>query len=468
MNKILLIFTILLFFNNCSFNEKSKFWTNEVKIEKEKKQVLKKKELFADETSQQKEMNIKLKIKLQSKSINHNYNNNKNNNGRVNYLGNLKNISKYKFKKIKYFNQFEPEIIFHDNDLIFFNNTGSIIKFNKDSDYIWQKNYYLKQEKKLNPILFFSKNKDTLVVADNISKYYAMDVNTGELLWSRYNNAPFISDVKILDNKFFAVDSNNTIKCFSLIDGTKLWEYKSESRIIKSSKKLSIAIKDNIVIFNNSLGDITALDVNTGNLIWYTPTVKSQNLIQSFLLKSSDLVIDNNSVLFSNNSNDFFSIDLNTGVINWIQKINSDLRPKVINDLIFTISLEGFLVILDSKTGSILRITDIFGNSKKNIKNLDKLNPINFIDGLFEKIPEDSRFYIPDEKKTKNKVRPIGFIVALDNIYLTTNNGKLYVIDILTGQMQSILKIDKEKISRPYISNKSMFLVKEDSIIKLN
>ena len=357
MNKLFLIFLIFLFTHNCSFNSKSKFWSKEEKIQeeiriKEEIEYNKKRNWFSEDEVLQKEINSQLKINLQSKSVNHNYSNNRNNNGRINYSGNLKNISKYKFKKIKYFNQVEPEIIFHNNNLIFFNNIGSIINFDKSSDLIWQKNYYTKQERKLNPILFFSKDKNILVVTDNISKYYALNIDTGELLWSKYNNAPFISDVKILNDKFFAIDSNNIIKCFSIKDGSLLWKYKTESRIIKSSKKLSIAIKDNILIFNNSIGDINALDANTGNLIWLTPTVNSQDLIQSFLLKSSDLVINNDSVLFSNNSNQFFSIELKTGVINWKQKINSDLRPTIINDLIFTISLEGFLIVIPSNTSS--------------------------------------------------------------------------------------------------------------------
>ena len=146
MNKIFLIFTIFIFFTNCSFNSKSKFWTKEKKIQnitkiKEISKTYIKKDLFVSEEALQKELNSKLKIKLESKLVNHNYINNKNNNGRINYLGSLKNISKYKFKKIKYFNQFEPEIIFHNNSLIFFNNIGSIVKFDEDSDLIWQKNW---------------------------------------------------------------------------------------------------------------------------------------------------------------------------------------------------------------------------------------------------------------------------------------------------------------------------------------
>ena len=65
-------------------------------------------------------------------------------------------------------------------------------------------------------------------------------------------------------------------------------------------------------------------------------------------------------------------------------------------------------------------------------------------------------------------IKPTGFIIGLKNIYLTTDNGRLLVIDVKTGMTNSVLKIDNDKISRPFISNKSLFVVKDDAIIKLD
>ena len=453
MNKLFLISLILLFFNSCSFHSKSKFWTKEKKITKGKKIIenSKPKNLFNKEKALNKEINSQLKIKLESKTINHNYANNSNNNGRVNYSGKLENISKYKFKKIKYFDQFDPEIIFHKSNLIFFDETGSIIKFNNKSDLMWKKNYYTKQEKKLSPILFFAKNENLLVVSDSISKYFVMNISTGNLLWSKYNNAPFISDIKIKDDNFFVIDSNNTLKCFSLIDGSLVWEHKSENRIIKSGKKLSIALDDDKIIFNNSIGDITAVDISNGNLLWITPTTKNQSLTQSYFLKMSDVVVNDNSVLLSNNDNQFFSIDINSGLINWVQKINTYLKPTIVNNIIFTVTLEGYLVLINNITGNIIRVTNVF--DKFDIKS-----------GPFK-----CNFWCGENKdEDENKVKPVGFVVGTHNIFLSTDNGKLLIIDISTGKTKSVFKVDNQKISRPFISNKNLFLIKDNSIIKLN
>ena len=54
------------------------------------------------------------------------------------------------------------------------------------------------------------------------------------------------------------------------------------------------------------------------------------------------------------------------------------------------------------------------------------------------------------------------------SIYLSTSHGRLLEIDTISGKNQSILKIDKNKISRPSILNQDMFIITDNSIIRLN
>ncbi len=434
MNKILGIFLILFLVNHCSLDKKSGIWTKPQKIKEVKKieveNLIKKDEIL------KKEFNQNLKIKISEKLINNSFVNNfDNNNGRVNYNGNLKNISKFKFSKIDNFGYYEPEIVFDNDNVIFFDNKGSILKFNNSSKLIWKKNYYSKNEKKLKPILFFAKKKNTLIVTDNITRYYALDTNSGNLLWSKNNIAPFNSQVKIYKDRFFVVDFENILRCYSIKDGKEIWKLNTEKSFLKSQKKLSLIIVNKIVYFNNSLGDISAVDAESGNLLWQTPTQSTAIYENAFLLKTSDLVADEKSILLSNNKNEFFSLDLKTGNLNWKQKVNSNLRSTIIDNMIFSITIEGFLTIMEKNSGNILRNTDLF----KEFNN----------------------------KKRKN-IKPIGFIVGTDKIYLTTNNGRLIIVDIMSGRKVSTLKIDNENISRPFILNQNLFIIKENSIIKLN
>jgi len=432
--KILKLILLLFFIVSCSLNPNSKLWTKKNEIKKDK--ILKIRKINTKEKILKNELNTSLKINIKNAKDENSYLQNfNNNNGKSNYDGKLRSISKYKFSKIENFYQYEPEIAVDKNNIIFFDNKGSILKFNNNSKLIWKKNHYSKTEKKLNPILFFSNNAKYLVVADTIAKYYVMDIESGNLIWSKNNTSPFNSQIKIFRDRFYVVDSENILRCFSLKNGKQIWKFKTDKPFIKSQKKHSLVIKDNKIIFNNTLGDISAVDINNGNLMWQTPTQNKDILSESMFLKISDLIVGDNAILFSNNDNGFFSIDTDSGIMNWKQKINSNLRPTLVDNLIFTVTNEGYFVVIENETGNLIRSTNIF----KNIK-----------------------------KKKKKKIKPVGFIVGKKNIYLTTSNGRLFVVDILTGTTKSILKIDNEKILRPIVLGQNLFIVKDNSVIKLN
>ena len=433
MSKILNLLLLLVFITSCSFHKNSKFWNKE-KITIEQNTIDKK--LPENEKVINLELNANLKINLTENSINNSFINNlDNNNGRINYEGILKNKQKYKFSKIKNFDQYEPKIIFNQSNIIFFDNKGSILNFDNKSNLLWKKNYYLKSEKKINPILFFANNKDFLIVADNISKLYALDINTGELLWSKRNNAPFNSQIKIHKDKFYVVDFENILRSYSIENGEETWSVATKKSLVRSQKKLSIVIKNDKIFFNNSLGLITSVDINTGQLLWQIPTEKSIVYDESFFLKTSELIGNENTLFFSNNKNKFFSLDMESGYVNWQQKINSSLKPTIVGNYLFTVSENGYLFVIEKKTGNIIKINDVFGKFK------DKL---------------------------RKKIYPTGFIVGMNSIYLTTSHGRLLVIDAKSGKNRSILKIDKNKISRPSILNQDMFIVTDNSIIRLN
>ena len=434
MNKTITLVLIFLLTTNCSLDSKSKFWTTEKKIKVENNSKIN--EIFKKEVVFEKELNPDLKIKLSEKLIKNSFSNNfDNNNGRTNYNGSLKKSSRFNFSKIDNFDFAEPEIVFDKNNLIFFDNKGSILKFDNSSKLIWKKNFYKKYERKLKPLLSFASNKKILLIADNIAKVYAIDINSGELLWEKKNSSPFNSQVKIYKDKFFAIDFDNILRCYSIKDGNEIWQFKTEKSFIKSQKKLSLLIVNEKIFFNNSLGDISAVDIETGNMLWQKPTQANSVYEDTFSLKTSDLIASTDLILFSNNKNEFYSLDIKKGSLNWKQKINSNLRPTLIGDLIFTITMNGFLVVLDKENGNIVRSTDIFqkfGNKKR------------------------------------KKIKPIGFIVGVDQIYLTTSNGRLLVIHIFTGQTHSILKIGNKKISRPFVLNQNLFIIEKNSIIKLD
>ena len=433
MIKKLLITSILLILNNCSFDTKSGIWTEEkIKLGKEENKDIK--ELFKKEILNENEFNPNLKLEI--KNFSENKNKYKGNNfGALKVSSNFNNISKYSFNKIKYFEQFEPELVFIDKDLIFFDKKGSIIRFGEKSKIKWKVNHYTKKEKKLLPILKLAKTKKNLLVIDNLAKLYLLDSSNGKLLWTLDHEVSFMSQIKIDDDKFYLLDANNTFICFSVLDGKKIWQFKSKKKLINSQKETSVILNEESVIFNNSNGEIISLDKLNGNLNWITPTIEYGESFQSYLVKNSDLVLNENNIYFSNNDNSFFSLDVNLGFVNWRQNINSYLRPVIIDNIILTISPKGYLHIIEKNSGDIIRTTDIFYNLKK---------------------------------RKREKIKINGFVSTKEKIYLSTNNGKIIKINIKDGSLDLIYRISRNKVSKPYVNNSKLFIVKDNGIVKIN
>ena len=100
----------------------------------------------------------------------------------------------------------------------------------------------------------------------------------------------------------------------------------------------------------------------------------------------------------------------------------------------FSVSNEGYLFVIDNKNGKIIRINNLL----KNIKN------------------------------KKNQIKPAGFLIARNKIYLSLNNGRIIKTDVSTGIEENIYKLSNSKILRPYIFSDKMYLLKHNAIIKTN
>ena len=211
----------------------------------------------------------------------------------------------------------------------------------------------------------------------------------------------------------------------------ELWNFETENSFIKSQKTF-INIERRNVYFINNIGDLTDLNENDGSLIWQTPTQSNLIYQNAFKLENSDLVYANNSIYFSNNKNELFSIDAKSGIVNWKQSVNSKLRSTIVENIIFSVSQEGFLFVIDSKKGNIIRVSNLFENLKNK----------------------------------KNKIAPVGFILGKNKIYLSLSNGSLIKVDIFNGLEEKVFKLHGSKISRPYVLNGDIFIIRDNSIIK--
>jgi len=425
--KIIAIFFSLILISNCSFNSNSRIWNDQKNEIEQNENIV---EIFGTKEVATKEFNSNISIDFSDTAP---QNLKYNNFGSYDYKARLEKVEGYRFSKFNSLDGLNSKPLFLKDGLIYFDKKGALLRFDQNSKVIWENNFYSKSEKKLNPILSLALDENNLVIVDNISKVYSVNLNTGELNWSKNNPYPFNSEIKIHNESFFAIDFNNTLRCFKIIDGSECWNLATESSFTISNTDYSLAIIDNQVIFNNSIGDITAVDISSGLIIWQLPTQSSNIINQTYNFKLSNLVSDGKSIFFSNNRNEFYSVDIKTGSLNWKNDISSKLTPVILDEFILTISEDGHLFTIQKEQGNILRINDIYSLYKA---------------------------------KKRKDIKPEGFVIANNKIFLTNNNGHLIVINLKTGKIEQIKKIAREKISKPYIFNQHLYLVKNGTIVK--
>ncbi len=431
MNRLLIFIISLFFLNNCSLNENSRIWKDKKDNSINPKNI---KKIFSEKKIIT-QFNQELKLDLANVKINNKVVDNQNNYGFQDYSGSIDKVGNYKFSKLDDVNELNFKPVFLNDGLIFFDKKGSIIRYDNNQKVLWKKNHYSKLEKKLKPKLNFVLVDQNLLITDSISKYYSINVNSGELIWSKNNIYPFNSEIKRSKNKIFVVDYKNTLRCYNINDGSECWSLPTEDSFTISSSNFSLIIDGELIIFTNSIGDVTAVDIDSGLITWQLPTQSSSIINETYNFKVSKLVSDNESIYFSNNKNEFYSIDVKTGTTNWINEINSNLTPIISGNLIFTVSNEGYLHVIEKNNGNIIRISDLY---------------------LDYKI-----------KKRKN-VKPIGFAIGDKKLYLTNTDGKMIIIDLNLGKVIGVEKIAGNFTSRPFIFNQSLFVIRNGSIIQYN
>ena len=432
MNKLIIIVISLVFLNHCSLNENSRIWKDKDQKIDNPKNV---KKIFSEEKKITIELNQELKLDFSKSKTNNKIVDNKNDYGFQNYSGLINKVGNYKFSKFDDINQLNFKPIFLNDGLIFFDKKGSIYRYSNSQKVLWKKNYYSKAEKKLKPKLNFIIEGENLLVTDNIAKYYSININSGELNWSKNNTYSFNSEIKKHKNRIFVVDYKNTLRSYNINDGSELWNLQTEDSFTISNTKFSLIIINDMVVFSNSIGDITAVDIKTGLIIWQLPTQSSKIINETYNFKTSKLVSDGKSIFFSNNKNEFYSVDAKTGTINWINKINSNLTPIISGNFLFTVSNEGYLYLVEKNEGNILRITDLYKDYK--IKN-------------------------------RKDIKPIGFAIGDTRLYLTNTDGKMIIVELDFGKVISIEKVAGNFTSRPFIYNQNLFVIRNGSIVQYN
>ena len=436
--KFFFVILIIIFFQNCSFDNKSGIWKNENSIPIKSNDSLKDfKEVNFSTEDFKKVIPIKEGFEFKKFKSLDNYNwrdvnyDHTNNFKNFRYNENFKLI--FKSKKITKYN-INNDILFENNNLITTDENGNIVTFSINENKIISKyNFYKKKYKKTNKRLNIIIDNGLVYVSDNLGYLYAYSYTENKIIWAKKYEIAFRSNIKIYKNKIITSNQNNNLVIFNKKDGEILNVIPTEETIVKNKFENNLSLNNKFIFFINTFGSLYAIDCESLRIVWFINLNQSVDLNPSNIFIGNKIVSNKEKLVIS--SNEFtYIINQNTGSIINKKNFTSDLKPIILDDYLFAITKNKYLISMDVNNGELIYSYDL------NLQIAEFLN-------------------------TKKKDASFKYLMILNGkIVIFLENSYILVLNI-DGSVDKIEKLPTKITSSPIIIDKSiLYLDKKNRI----
>ena len=431
--KIFLISFVFVILLSCSFDKKSGIWKNDSNVGIENNDVYSQfEDLIIVNSPFKNEIKIKDGFKF---NIPDSYSNLEWTDIFYNQYNNSKN---FKFSELnqKTFrsgkttrHKIENYILYENDNVILTDQSGDINVYSlSNKKKILKFNFYKKKYKKNLKILNIIVEKNIIYVSDNLGYLYSLDYYNKKILWAKNFKIPFRSNLKIFKDKLILSNQNNHLYFINKNNGNILKLIPTEETVVKNKFINNISLDNESTFFLNTFGSLYSLDNNKMQINWFINLNQNSNINPSDLFLGNKIVNTKDKIIVSTNYFTYI-IDNNTGSILYKKTFSSIIKPLIINNYLFLISKNDFLISLDLKTGKIIYSYDI---NKKISEFLD----------------------------TKKKRAEFKSILMLNGkIFIFLKNSYVIVFE-LNGNIEKIVKL-------PFKMNSAPILV-QDSLIFLD
>ena len=213
--------------------------------------------------------------------------------------------------------------------------------------------------------LAFSAGK--LYVTSGYSELLALDPQDGKIIWKVKLSSPSRAAPSVLNDRVFVSSLDNKISAFSATDGKALWDYQALSEVAGIVGAASPGVNNEIVVPAFSSGEIMALRVENGSVVWQddlSPTTSVGNLtalpdIQGMPVLDKDLVF---AISFGGK---MVAINQKTGQRVWQKDISGAETPWVVGNMIFLLTANNELLAIARDSGTIAWVRPLQGYIKE-------------------------------------------------------------------------------------------------------
>ncbi len=204
-----------------------------------------------------------------------------------------------------------------------------------------------------------------LFAATGYGTVVALDANSGKPVWTKKLEIPIREAPTAAEGRVFVVNSESELYCFNATDGSMLWTQKGLPENAAVLTSASPAVAGNLVFVPFPSGEITAIDIRSGQPKW-TETLARGNINNSATAigEAARPVVDHDAVFAMSLGGQLIATSREKGERLWTREIRGSQSPWVAGDTVFAVDTTGKLVALNRKDGKARWVTALPGDAR--------------------------------------------------------------------------------------------------------
>ena len=277
----------------------------------------------------------------------------------------------------------------------------------------------------------FANNR--IFVASGLGKLVALDASTGAVVWERETRVPLNSVPTVDNGRVFVISDDNELFAMNAETGEVLWTYQGITETASMLTSPAPAVVDDVVIAPFSSGELIALRVQNGGVLWQDALSSTARLTPLASLNdiSGGPAVADGYVIATAQSGVMTAFDLRTGQRVWSQPAGSLSIPLIAADVVFTVTTSGQVAALSKLDGTVHWIQQL-----ENFKNA---------------------------KKRKERTVWTGPLLAGNRLLVASSKGEVVVIDPSSGSILKEEKVGGPVFVPPVIANETVYILTDEA-----
>ena len=254
----------------------------------------------------------------------------------------------------------------------------------------------------------------------------ALDAGTGAEIWRHEGKIPMRGAPTVAGNRVFTITHDNQIKVLNAATGIELWDQVGISETASMLGAASPAVDEGVTVIALSSGELMAMQVSNGRVLWQDSLTSSKRLTPLASLADVDghPVIDRGRAYAVSHAGRMVAIDMRTGERSWESDVASVNTPLVAGNYAFVSTIEGEIASIQLSDGRVRWVTQV------------------------------QRF--DDQEKRRGLIKWNGPILAGDRLLMTSSHGYLVSVSPYSGAVLSAEKLEAGTSTPPIVVDNTL------------